>query len=247
MERLQKVLAHAGIASRRACEEMIAAGRVTVNGRVVTELGTRVEPGVDILAVDGRVVSASPTLVYIMLNKPAGYVCTTSDPQGRRTVLDLITERDAPRLYPVGRLDADSEGLLLLTNDGALTQQLTHPSFAIEKEYLAWLDERPSQAALDSLRAGVPLDGKPAPVDAVEIVAAPPGAGDATLLRIVIHEGRKREIRRLCEAMGYHVQRLQRVRLGTLRLGALAPGTSRRLTPQEVRQLTARRPHADQR
>lgn len=237
MERLQKVLARAGVASRRACEEMIAAGRVTVNGQVVTTMGTQVTPDVDVLAVDGRVVAAAPSAVYIMLNKPVGYVSTTNDPQGRRTVLDLIKEPGAPRLYPVGRLDVDSEGLLILTNDGDFTQRLTHPSFRMEKEYLAWVEGRPSGADLANLRAGIPLDGVPAPVDDIMVIEEPRSGGHITLLRVVIHEGRQREIRRLFDAIGYRVQRLQRVRQGPLTLGDLASGAARRLTATEVTQL----------
>lgn len=237
MERLHKALAHAGVASRRACEEMISSGRVTVNGRVVTTLGTQVTPGIDVLAVDGRVVQAAPPPVYIMVNKPVGYVSTTSDPQSRPTVLDLVKKMDAARLYPVGRLDVDSEGLLILTNDGALTQRLTHPSFAVEKEYLALVEGQPGEADLAALRAGVPLDGRPAPVDAVSIVEQSPRGSSTTLLRVVIHEGRQREVRRLFDAIGYRVQRLQRVRQGSLMLGDLPSGGARRLSGQEVAQL----------
>ena len=226
IERLQKVLARAGIASRRACEEMITAGRVSVNGVVVTELGTRVDFTQDVLAVDGKVVSVAPALKYIMINKPVGYVCTTSDPQGRQTVLDLITDEDAPRLFPVGRLDTDSEGLLLMTNDGALTERLTHPRYGLEKEYLVWVDGHPTDEDLASLRAGIPLDGKPAPVDSITIVPRPGVPRTTTLMKVIVHEGRNREIRRLCDSIGYRVQRLQRVRLGPLYLGELAPGAS---------------------
>lgn len=244
MERLQKVLAHAGIASRRACEELITAGRVTVNGQVVTTLGTQVTPGQDVLAVDGAIVATPPPAVYIMLNKPAGYVSTTTDPQGRRTVLDLVKNTSAPRLYPVGRLDVDSEGLLILTNDGAFTQRLTHPSFEMEKEYLAVVDGAPTEADLARLRAGIPLDGKPAPVDEVAVVERSRTGAPTTRLRVVLHEGRQREVRRLFDAIGYRVQSLQRVRQGALQLGDLPVGSSRRLTGSEVAQLmsSTRRP-----
>jgi pseudouridine synthase len=207
---------------------------VTVNGQVVRELGTKVEATRDTLAVDGRVISLSPPAVYIMLNKPAGYVSTTSDPQGRPTVLDLLKDKVAARLYPVGRLDADSEGLLLLTNDGALTQLLTHPRYRLEKEYLVWVEGEVAPAALARLRDGVPLDGKPAPVDDVEVITQGGPAGRDSLLRIVVHEGRKHEIRRLCAAIGHRVYRLQRVRLGRLRLGDLPPGAARPLTREEI-------------
>ncbi len=269
MERLQKVLARAGVASRRACEALISAGRVTVNGQVVSQLGAKVDPRTDVLAVDGRVVGPPPALVYIALNKPTGYVSTASDPQQRPTVLDLVREYGVPRLFPVGRLDADSEGLLLLTNDGALAQRLSHPRFAFEKEYYVWVDGRPDEAVLDSLRAGIPLDGRPAPVDAVEIVqgrtasralgqtdgtgrgtAGRAHTGQQTVLRVVVHEGRKHEIRRLCQAVGHPVRRLVRVRMGPLRLGDLAPGAARPLTREEIAALQAaatephRRPRA---
>lgn len=237
MERLQKVLAHAGVASRRACETMIIAGRVTVNGHVVTELGTRVDPAIDVLAVDGHTIAGAAASVYILLNKPVGYVSTTSDPEGRPTVLDLVKETQAQRLYPVGRLDVDSEGLLLLTNDGALTQRLTHPRYELEKEYMAWVSGRPSADVLSRLRAGIPLDGKPAPIDSVDIVERPGHTDQLTQLRVVIHEGRKREIRRLCELAGFPVQRLRRVRVGSIELGDLAPGRSRPLTRQEIASL----------
>ncbi len=239
MERLQKVLARAGVASRRACEQLIRAGRVTVNGLTVTELGTKVRPDVDILAVDGRPVSVSTPPVYVMLNKPPGYVSTTSDPYGRPTVLDLLPEYTDARLYPVGRLDTDSEGLLLLTNDGSLTERLTHPRYGLEKEYLVWVEGEPTAGCLERLRSGVPLDGKLAGVDTVAVVEAGISANQTSLLRIILHEGRKREIRRLCAAIGHPVRRLQRVRLGPLHLGQLAPGASRLLTKQETAQLMA--------
>jgi pseudouridine synthase len=234
MERLQKVLARAGVASRRDCETLITAGRVTVNGAVVTELGTKVEPDAAI-TVDGRAVAAPEIPVYIMLNKPSGYVSTTDDPQGRPTVLDLLHKTPSARLYPVGRLDFDSEGLLLLTNDGELTHHMTHPSFAMEKEYMAWVAGQPDAADIERLRAGIPLDGKLAAADTVEL--APLQSGDETILRIVIHEGRKREIRRLCDAIGHSVRRLQRLRQGPLHLGDLASGASRPLTEREIAQL----------
>lgn len=234
MERLQKVLAHAGVASRRASELMISAGRVAVNGRVVTELGTQVDPERDAITVDGKPVQAAQAAVYILVNKPAGYVSTTSDPQGRPTVLDLIKQMGPlPRLYPVGRLDADSEGLLLLTNDGTLTERMTHPRYGVEKEYLVRVAGRPAAEALARLRAGVPLDGRPAPVDHVEVASVDAGGASADL-RITVHEGRKHEIRRLCELVGHPAQRLQRVRLGAIKLGSLALGAARPLTKSEV-------------
>lgn len=244
MERLQKVLANAGVASRRACEVMILAGRVSVNGQIVTELGTKVEPGRDAVSVDGKPLVSAPSPVYIMVNKPSGYVSTVRDPQGRLTVLDLVRAQDLPRLYPVGRLDADSEGLLLLTNDGALTLRMTHPSYEFEKEYLVWLDATPSASSLQRLRDGIVLDGKAAPVDLVEVLAEPSPERSQALLRFIIHEGRKRELRRLCLVIGHSVRRLKRVRMGPLKLGNLATGESRLLTAEEVAALTIRRPPA---
>jgi len=246
MERLQKVLARAGLGSRRACEELIRSGRVTVNGRLVTELGTRVEPARDAIAVDGKPLPAAPAPVYWMVNKPRGFVATVSDPFASRTALQLLPEGQ-PRLFPVGRLDADSEGLLLLTNDGELALRLTHPRYALEKEYLVLVRGLPSDQALLSLREGLPLDGRPTAPAAVELLPEEPslawlrGGGGLTpgsprnvWLRFVIHEGRKRQIRRMCQAVGHPVQRLARVRIGSLGLGALAPGQVRRLTAQEI-------------
>ncbi|MDQ4132225.1 MAG: rRNA pseudouridine synthase [Actinomycetota bacterium] len=226
-ERLQKVLAAAGLGSRRACEELIADGRVTVDGAVAT-LGQRVDPDTARVEVDGVPISVRPGLVYYLLNKPLGVVTTATDPQGRPTVVDLVPPQ--PRVFPVGRLDADTEGLLLLTNDGDLTHRLTHPSFGVEKEYLAEVEGRPSPAALRRLREGVPLeDGPTAPARAALV---PPRA-----VRLVIHEGRKRQVRRMCAAVGHPVRRLVRTRIGPLADRSLAPGEWRPLTPAEVRAL----------
>jgi 23S rRNA pseudouridine2605 synthase len=226
-ERLQKVLARAGIGSRRACEELIDEGRVTVNGHVVT-LGARVDPEVDTVEVDGVAVGTKAGLVYYLVNKPAGVITTASDPQGRRTVVDLVPAE--PRVFPVGRLDADSEGLLLLTNDGDLTHRLTHPSFGVEKEYVAEIVGAPSRGVLRRLREGVELDdGTTAPARVGQL--AP------TTLRITIHEGRNRQIRRMGDAVGHPVVRLVRTRIGPLRDTTLAPGAWRELKPEEVRAL----------
>jgi len=222
-ERVQKVLARIGIGSRRASEILIAGGRVTVNGRVVT-LGDRVGPD-DELAVDGVVYSTRPDAVTYLLNKPAGVVTTASDPQGRPTVVELVPSE--PRVFPVGRLDLDTEGLLLLTNDGTLAHRLTHPSFGIEKEYLAQVEGNPSRQALRRLREGVELeDGltSPAKVSLLE-----PG-----LVRLIIHEGRNRQVRRMCEAVGHPVRRLVRTRIGPLTDPRLKPGASRPLSGDEL-------------
>ena len=230
--RLQKVLSQAGVASRRAAEELIRQGRVTVNGVVVTELGTRVRPGVDRIAVDGRGIGGREHLVYLALNKPAGYVSTARDTHGRPTVLSLVEARE--RLYPVGRLDADSEGLILLTNDGELAYAVTHPRHEIEKEYLVLVSGEPSRQIIERLSRGVEIEGRRTAPAEVEV--AGPGEG-GTWLRVVLHEGRKRQIRRMAEAVGHRVLRLRRVRIGPVRLGNLPPGRYRQLSPTEVRAL----------
>ncbi|MEE2768535.1 MAG: pseudouridine synthase [Actinomycetota bacterium] len=223
-ERLQKVLARVGLGSRRACEELIAAGRVTVDG-VVAELGRRVDVATAVIEVDGAPVGVRPDLVYYLLNKPAGVVTTASDPHGRPTVVDLVP--DNPRVFPVGRLDAETEGLLLLTNDGELAHRLTHPSFGVDKEYLVEVSGRPSPSVLRRLREGVVLeDGPTAPAKAVLV--------DTSVLRITIHEGRNRQVRRMCESVGHPVARLIRTRIGPLIDRSLAPGFHRTLAPDEM-------------
>jgi 23S rRNA pseudouridine2605 synthase len=228
-QRLQKVLARVGLGSRRACEELIADGRVVVNGETAV-LGQRVDPGRDRIELDGVALPVLPGLVHYVLNKPVGVLTTADDPQGRRTVVTLVP--DEPRVFPVGRLDADSEGLLILTNDGDLAQRLTHPSFGVEKEYLAEVEGVPSAGALRALRQGVELDdGVTAPAT-VGVVA--PG-----VLRIVIHEGRNRQIRRMTESVGHPVRRLVRTRIGPLTESGLGPGEWRPLSLSEVRDLAA--------
>jgi 23S rRNA pseudouridine2605 synthase len=227
-ERLQKVLAALGWGSRRACEELIAVGRVTVNGATAV-LGRRVDPERDLIEVDGAPVGTKPGLVHYLLNKPAGVVSTAKDPQGRRTVVDLVPA--APRVFPVGRLDADTEGLLLLTNDGELANRVAHPRHGVAKEYLATVSGGVvSPAAIRRLREGIALDdGLTAPA---KVSQPEPG-----VLRITIHEGRNRQVRRMCDAVGHPVTRLVRTRIGPLRDHRLAPGTWRPLTLDEVRQL----------
>jgi 23S rRNA pseudouridine2605 synthase len=226
-ERLQKVLAQAGLGSRRTCEELIDTGRVTVNGEVAV-LGRRVEATVDRVTVDGVVIGVAPGLVYYLLNKPRGVVSTAADTHGRPTVVELVPTE--PRVYPVGRLDADTEGLLLLTNDGELTHRLTHPSFGVDKEYLAEVVGEPSRGSIRRLREGIELEDGPAAPAKVSALAP-------NLLRITIHEGRNRQVRRMCEAIGHPVLRLVRTRIGPLRDGTLTPGTWRPLTIDEVRTL----------
>lgn len=226
-ERIQKVLARAGVASRRAVEEMVAEGRVTVNGRPA-RLGQRIDPDHDAVAVDGAPVGLRADLVYYLLNKPPGVVCTADDPQGRPTVVEMVP--DEPRVFPVGRLDADSEGLLVLTNDGELAHRLAHPSFGVEKEYLALVEGRPGRGALRQLREGVELDDGPARATAVSLP-------EPSAVRIVVHEGRNRLVRRMCEAVGHPVLRLVRTRIGPLANRTLPPGRWRELSQSEVRQL----------
>lgn len=226
-ERLQKVMAQSGIASRRVCEEMISDAKVTINGRVAT-LGDKVDANVDVVAIDGVELSVMPDLVVYLLNKPAGVVTTAEDPQGRTTVIELVP--DDVRVYPVGRLDMDTEGLLLLTNDGTLTHRLTHPSFGVEKEYLAEIEGEMSPGNLRSLREGVELeDGKTSPAQ-----ASAPAPG---MVRLVIHEGKNRQVRRMCDAVGHPVKRLVRTRIGPISDAKLKPGTWRKLMRSEVHEL----------
>jgi len=226
-ERLQKVLAAAGLGSRRACEILIEEGRASVNGEVAV-LGRRVDPEADRVEVDGVRVPVRAGLVTYVLNKPRGVVTTASDPQGRPTVVQLVPAE--PRVFPVGRLDTDTEGLLLLTNDGDLAHRLTHPSFGVDKEYLAQVEGSPTPAELRRLRKGVELeDGVTAPARA-SLVSA--GA-----VRLVIHEGRNRQVRRMLEAVGYPVLRLVRTRIGPLADRKLKPGEWRVLGIDEVRAL----------
>jgi cytidylate kinase len=238
MERLQKVLAHAGVASRRRAEELILAGRVQVNGQVVTELGMKVDAERDAIAVDGGAIRPPAARTYILLHKPRGVLSTTDDPRGRPTILDLVETR--ARVYPVGRLDKDSEGLILLTDDGALAHQLTHPRYEHEREYRVLVRGRPDSVALRRLREGVELeDGMTWPaVVRPEVAEAGGGEENATWLRMVIHEGRKRQVRRMCQAVGHPVQRLIRVRMGSLELGELPSGVWRYLVDEEIRALT---------
>ena len=230
-ERVQKVLARAGIGSRRACEELITAGRVTVDG-VIAVLGDRVDPEQQQLEVDGVPVATKAGLVYYLLNKPVGVVTTAHDPEGRSTVVELVPAE--PRVFPVGRLDYDSEGLLILTNDGDLTHLLTHPRFGVEKSYLVEVEGSPSPGAIRQLREGVDLDdGRTAPARVRRVQAA----GSTSALEVTIHEGRTRQVRRMCEAVGHPVRRLVRTRIGPVADRSLAPGTWRPLTPDEVRGL----------
>ncbi len=239
VERLQKIISHAGLASRRAAEELIVQGRVSVNGRTVTELGTKADPSSDDIRVDGRRVKGPERLRYILLNKPKGYITTRSDEKRRKTVLDLLVGI-REYVYPVGRLDYDSEGLLLLTNDGDLAARLTHPSHEVERAYEALVSGVPDERAIERLRTGIPLDGKRTqPADVVMVFPDAAGArsGREALLRIAIREGRNRQVRRMCEAVGHPVERLRRIRFGPISDKTLKPGEWRELTVAEVAKL----------
>lgn len=232
-ERVQKVLAAAGLGSRRACEQLIAQGRVTVDGRVVT-LGDKADPSSQEITVDGERIHTDTSLVYLLFNKPRGVVTTASDPQGRPTVLDFVPAN--PRVFPIGRLDQDTEGLLLLTNDGELANRLTHPRYGITKTYLAQIRGPASKRALARLRQGVELsDGPAKPVDVRDVG----GDGRRTLVEITITEGRKREVRRMFDAVDLPLERLARTRVGPIELGDISPGKVRPLTGAEVRRLYA--------
>jgi 23S rRNA pseudouridine2605 synthase len=230
-ERLQKALARAGVGSRRACEDLIREGRVTVNGRVAA-LGDRIDPTADRVEMDGTRIPLDPELRYLALNKPRGVVTTARDPQRRPDVTRFYPP--GPRVFPVGRLDRDTEGLLLLTNDGELAHRLMHPRHGVEREYLAEVTGTPGRRALARLERGVTLEDGSARAGSARAVA---GSGNRSAVRIVMTEGRKREVRRMLAAVGLPVRRLVRVRVGPIRLGRLAPGEVRELEPSEVRSL----------
>jgi 23S rRNA pseudouridine2605 synthase len=234
MERLQKVLAHAGVASRRHCEELIVHGRVQVNGKVIRELGVKVDPEKDLILVDGRPIHKEEH-VYLLLYKPTGVITSVHDPQGRRVVTDLL-KGVKQRVYPVGRLDYNTSGLLLLTNDGELANRLAHPSYEIDKVYRAWVKGVPTAEEVKRLATGILLeDGMTAPGKAQLLTVSP--ARDRALLELTIHEGRNRQVRRMCEAIGHPVLSLERIRFGFLTLDGLEPGGYRPLTTAEVERL----------
>jgi 23S rRNA pseudouridine2605 synthase len=234
--RLQKILSTAGIASRRAAETLITEGRVTVNGQTITELGSKADPDTDDIRVDGRRVKTAAKRRYILLYKPRGYITTRSDPEQRPTVIDLLAKggvRDY--VYPVGRLDYDSEGLLLLTNDGELADRLTHPRHGIGREYHVRVRGVPSEHELERMRKGLPLDGqRTAPAEVSVQKRIETAHGDDALVSIVIYEGRNRQVRRMFEAVGHPVSRLKRVRIGPIKDQHIRPGEFRDLTEQEV-------------
>ena len=228
--RLQKVLASAGLGSRRACEGLIAAGRVSVDGQVVTELGVRVDPRTAAIHVDGMRVQLDGSLVTLALNKPKGVVSAMHDPDGRPSLAQFVANREE-RLFHVGRLDADSEGLLLLTNDGELANRLAHPSHGVAKTYLAEVEGRVKESLGQRLKSGVELEDGPVKVTGFKIVQV---ASHASLVEVVLQEGRNRVVRRMLEEVGHPVTRLVRTRIGPIRLGDLRPGRTRVLSQTEI-------------
>jgi 23S rRNA pseudouridine2605 synthase len=238
--RVNKILSTAGVASRRAADELIQQGRVEINGRVVTALGTQADPDADDIRVDGRRIRTSSERRYLLLNKPAGVVSTRRDPQRRTTVLDLLAKAGVRGyFYPVGRLDYESEGLIILTNDGDFAERLTHPRYELERTYEAQVAGIPDERDLARLRQGVLIEGRrtlPASVRMLRTVETRRG-GEA-ILELTVREGRNRQVRRMCDAIAHPVERLRRTRIGPLADRRLKPGQVRDLTPDEVRSLT---------
>jgi 23S rRNA pseudouridine2605 synthase len=232
--RLQKVLARAGVASRRASEELISCGRVEVNGRVVTEQGRRVDPARDVIRVDGARLPPERSHVYVVLNKPRGVVSTMDDPQGRPSVREYLKKRSGERLFHVGRLDADTEGLLLATNDGDFAQRMSHPSYEISKTYVAVVTGSVEHATLAGLRRGVTLDDGPIKPDKVRLLQR---GKDRSMVEITLHSGRNRIVRRIFDALGHPVRELARTAIGPIRLGNLKAGEVRDLSREELGKL----------
>jgi 23S rRNA pseudouridine2605 synthase len=237
-ERLQKILARAGYGSRRSAERIIAAGRVRVNGVVVATPGVSADPAVDRIEIDGKPIVESVQRVYLAMYKPAGYITTVTDPGLRNTVMELLPPGLPPHVFPVGRLDRNTEGLLLFTNDGEFAQRLAHPRYEIEKEYHALVAGSPSRETLDRLRRGVRIEGGHVTAPARVALGQPPPGYDArrehAWLRLVIHEGRKRQVRLMCAAVGHQVRQLVRTRVGDVKLGSMRRGATRSLTTVEV-------------
>ncbi|MDI3478495.1 MAG: rRNA synthase [Thermoanaerobacterium sp.] len=232
MERLQKYLAECGIASRRKCEQLILDGKIKVNGTVIKNLGIKIDPDKDIVEYNGRVVAKVQHNIYIMLNKPTGFITTVKDQFGRPSVLDIIKIKD--RIYPVGRLDYNTSGLLLLTNDGDIANKLMHPKHEIDKVYIAKIRGIPDDKDLDTFRNGLLLDNRLTAKAKIEILKK---INNDALVKIVIHEGRNRQIRRMCELIGHPVMTLKRIKIGDLELGNLKVGQWRYLTGEEVQYL----------
>jgi len=232
--RLQKLLAQSGVASRRKCEELMLEGAVEVDGEVVTRLGTKVDPKRAVIRVRGKRLPPISPNVYLVLNKPRGVVSTMSDPEGRKTLSDLVADRPE-RLFHVGRLDTDTSGLLLLTNDGDFAHRMAHPSYEVDKTYVAEVDGEVTKATLALLRAGVTLEDGPVTVNAVKLVQGPRGNPTGrSIVELVIHEGRNRIVRRLLDHVGHPVRRLTRTQIGPVRLGSLKVGELRELTGDEL-------------
>jgi 23S rRNA pseudouridine2605 synthase len=229
--RLHKLLARSGVASRRKCEELMLEGEVTVDGEVVTRLGTKVDPLTAVIRVSGQRLPPVSPHVYLVLYKPTGVVSTMSDPQGRPTISDLVAHRPE-RLFHVGRLDTDTAGLLLLTNDGEFAQRMAHPSYEVDKTYVAEVDGRVSKATVEQLLAGVELDDGPVTVSAARVVGQ--GVQDRSIIELVIHEGRNRIVRRLLEHLGHPVRKLTRIAIGPVQLTGLKAGELRDLTNDEL-------------
>jgi 23S rRNA pseudouridine2605 synthase len=228
--RLQKVLAEAGVASRRACEQLIAAGRVEVDGDIVTRLGARVDPATAVIRVDGARLAPASAHVYLVLNKPRGVVSTMADPGGRPSLGDLVSSRPE-RVFHVGRLDTDSEGLIILTNDGDFAHRMAHPSFGIEKTYVALVSGLPAAGLGDRLRQGVMLDDGPVKVDRYRVISS---HADQAIVEVVLHEGRKHIVRRLLGSVGHPVQRLTRTAIGPVGIDGLKTGAMRELSNEEM-------------
>jgi len=228
--RLQKLLAQSGVASRRKCEELMLAGSVEVDGEVVTRLGTKVDPTTAVVRVDGRRLPPVSAHVYLVLNKPRGVVSTMSDPEGRRTLSDFVADRPE-RLFHVGRLDTDTDGLILLTNDGDFAQRVAHPSYELEKTYVAEVDGVATRATVRTLLAGVTLEDGPVEVRSAKVVSA---QGGRSIVEVVVHEGRNRIVRRLLDEVGHPVRRLTRTAIGPVLLRGLRPGDLRELTLDEL-------------
>jgi len=232
-QRLQKILAKAGIASRRKAEELIKEGKVRVDGKVVTEMGTKVDPDAQDIECDGIHVAAREKKIYILLHKPAGFLSTVHDPQGRPIVTDLLPQVKE-RVYPVGRLDLDTEGALLLSNDGELAQKILHPSHEVNKTYVAKVKGKPGTKKLAALSRGITLEGRKTwPAD-IEVLQTEP---QATTIKIIIHEGRKRQVRKMFDAVGHPVLQLKRTAYGQLELGDLRPGKYRFLSPEDIKMI----------
>jgi 23S rRNA pseudouridine2605 synthase len=232
-QRLQKILAKAGIASRRRAEELIKEGKVRVDGKVVTEMGTKVDPDAQDIECDGIHVAAREKKIYILLHKPAGFLSTVHDPQGRPIVTDLLPQVKE-RVYPVGRLDLDTEGALLLSNDGELAQKILHPSHEVNKTYVAKVKGKPNTKKLAALSRGITIEGRKTwPAD-IEVLQTKP---QATTIKIIIHEGRKRQVRKMFDAVGHPVLQLKRTAYGQLELGDLRPGKYRFLSPEDIKMI----------